>query len=322
MNARLQLLRYILSGAMLHALAVPVYAQDDTNPPPETADASATSDADQSSGTNSTPPKNGQLPGKPYTARVQVDTRTPVTYGDDVVISIWIAPTDGFNLKEVRLHPKGSLSALYQTIEKNTSGQSAPGTECRTSVQNARAGIPFVATCRLTGMSSGLERVFNWNAVLLTGDRQQFEVEVEIREGVRGAATYYEFGAVDFVSPMLSVILGGLLGAGLWTLFLPISVPLPAMPSKQVDSWRTLWTGALDATPQLILRWIAFGSSFVRSTLLGGATALVLIVLAKTTEGLDTPIALQVQDLWGGLLVGIFSAPMSKWIRKKVEKMI
>ncbi|MGH8051275.1 MAG: hypothetical protein ACREPB_11500 [Arenimonas sp.] len=204
--------------------------------------------------------------------------------------------------------------------ESDTSGQTIPGTECRASVQNARAGIPFVATCRLTGFSNGLGRVFNWNAVLLSGDRQQFEVEVVTREGVRGTATYYEFGAVDFVSPMLSVILGGLLGAGLWTLFLPISVPFPTIAPQQIDSWKTLWSRALDAIPQLVLRWITFGTSFMRSTLLGGATALVLIILAKTTEGLDTPIALQVQDLWGGLLVGIFSTPLSKWIRKKVGK--
>lgn len=33
----------------------------------------------------------------------------------------------------------------------------------------------------------------------------------------------------------------------------------------------------------------------------------------------STPIALEINDLWGGLLVGIFSAPLSKWIRTKVE---
>lgn len=256
--------------------------------------------------------------GKPYTSRIQLDTRAPVTYGDDAVISVWVSPTEGFDLNEVRLHPKGVLTSLY-AVDETTEDGMVPGVPCRTSVQRGRIGIPFVATCRMTSIGSGLQRVFNWKAVPLAGGLQQFEVEVVLADGIDDEARYYEFGSLEFASPLFSVVLGGILGAGLWALFLPVSTPLPTIPTAATDGWRVMARRVAKAAPQIALRWTAFAASVIRSAVLGGATALVLIILARTTEGMDTPIALEVNDLWGGLLVGIFSAPLSKWIRKKVE---
>lgn len=246
-------------------------------------------------------------PQKPFSAVILIDVRSPITYGDDVVVSLWINPSENFSLKTVEMHPKGILEKLY--------GQGA----CLTSINEAIAGIPLLVTCRLSAASTGLS---NWNTALLTSARQQFEINILIRKGAQeeDTITFYEFGAAEFVSPMFSVILGGVLGAGLWALFLPMSVPRPDIPVLELKSWKLLSAHAWESAPQLAIRWGLFLITLVQSTVLGGVTALVLIILARTSAGLDTPIALQVNDIWGGLLIGIFSTPLSKWIRSKVEK--
>jgi len=297
-------------------------ATDSNSNPSAQAAAQDTDDGDERTGVSA---------GKPYLARVQVDTKTPATYGDDVVISVWISPSIGLDLEAVRLHPKGELAELYEDSERvldqsytssKPDSREVAGVPCTTSVQSANPNVPILAVCRLKSIAKGAGRIFNWQAVLMSRERQQYEVEVISGQGTDNSVSYFEFGTVDFVSPMLSVVLGGILGAGLWTLFLPISTPLPPAPVQPIENWGVLRRRVWAVLPQLLLRWCAFIAGFIRSTVLGGATALVLIILAKTTEGLDTPIALQVQDLWGGLLVGIFSAPLAKWIRRKVEKVM
>lgn len=310
------------STALLAALlcAHPAFSQAQINDSHDSTSATDTNGDTIDDGSAVSARRGDDIPDKPYTAKIVVDTHSPVTYGDDVVISVWISPLSGFDLKDIRLHPKGALTELYRSTDLDADDKPIPGRACRISVQNAHAGTPLVATCRLTGAATGLRRAFNWNAVLLSSESQQFEIEVIVREGARDTATYYEFGTIEFVSPMLSVIVGGLLGAALWSLFLPISGPRLPTPDVPVNNWMALGRGIWAALPHTLQRMWLFLMSVLRNTALGGVTALVLIILAKTTQGLETPIALQVQDLWGGLLVGIFSTPLSKLVRNKVER--
>jgi hypothetical protein len=54
-------------------------------------------------------------------------------------------------------------------------------------------------------------------------------------------------------------------------------------------------------------------------TVMGGICAVILILLAQSTEGLSPPISIKIQDFWGGVVVGLFSIPLSRWIWTQVQ---
>jgi len=55
-----------------------------------------------------------------------------------------------------------------------------------------------------------------------------------------------------------------------------------------------------------------------RSGLLGGLCAIILILVAGISEGGQPPIAISIEDFWGGVIVGLFSLPIATWIVDKV----
>lgn len=273
---------------------------------------------------------DGTDPGKPFTARLAIDSRTPVDYGDNVVISVWITPHEILEVKDVRIHPKGDLTTIYQSTERLSPdlsdkklyprGELISGASCRTELTSRPAGVPFVATCQLTNLRSGLLRWFDVSALLGSG-RQQVEIEINLQDGT-DTSTYFEFGGVDFVSPKSAVILGGFFGALLWVLFLNMSAPLGTFPLTPIASWKDMFARGMKALPHRSLVFIRKTWLVLRSALLGGATALVLIVMANTTEGFEPPISIRIQDFWGGMMVGLLSVQLSKWIRAKLATIV
>ncbi len=263
---------------------------------------------------------------KPFSARISIDSTTPIDYGDDVVVSIWITPSQGIDMKDVRLHPKGALASIYQAAELVPKDPLAPekggktmvaGVPCRNDFLNRPAGVPFVVSCRLTNDYSDWLGWFDTDTLIGSG-KQQIEVEIVLQKGVDGRVTYYESSNIDFASPKSAVIIGGFFGALLWAFFLTISRSAPTAVPAPVKSWREVFTRASRESPQA---FVGVGRGLwliMRSSLLGSAVALVLIVMAQTTEGFEPPISVRIQDFWGGMMVGILSVPLAKWIREKL----
>ncbi|MEL4177272.1 hypothetical protein [Roseateles sp. PN1] len=53
---------------------------------------------------------------------------------------------------------------------------------------------------------------------------------------------------------------------------------------------------------------------------IGGAiTACMLLVFAQSTKGVVAPVAISVNDFWGGLAIGFFSIPISRWLSRKLQ---
>ena len=41
--------------------------------------------------------------------------------------------------------------------------------------------------------------------------------------------------------------------------------------------------------------------------------------LAQSTDGMDPPISIRIQDFWGGVVVGLLSIPLSRWIGDQIS---
>ena len=261
--------------------------------------------------------------GPPFSARIEIDTRQPVSYGNDVNISVWITPIDTIQLDQVRLHPKGTLAAIYRSKEeipkdlREEGGASmAPGVSCKFNDQSPRPGIPFVVTCELESLENGWNQWFD-PSVLIDSGRQRFEVEISLRDGPGAITTYHEIGTVEFVSPKAAVVLGGFIGALILSFLTFVARPTSSAPV--LTSWREFGERLWKASPQSTASLGFAAWDIVRRALLGGVTAMVLIILAKSSEGFEAPISVQIQDFWGGLLVGLVSVNLAKLVLKKLD---
>lgn len=257
--------------------------------------------------------------GVPFTARLSVESPMPVVYGDDVVVSVLISAQAGLDISAVRIRPKGVLQALYQdaVAGKDEGGELLEaGVDCPVGGGSLTAGQSIIINCRLTGKAVGWKQLFDWNA-LLDARNAQMEVVIDLRDGVDDTSRYYESVSADFVSPKAHVILGGFFGAALWALFLTLPVAAAPIATAEPIRWRALLKSISGALPDLLVRSGSVLSRVLRSALLGGFTALVLIVIAKGTEGLDPPVSVRIQDFWGGMMIGILSTPLAKWLREK-----
>lgn len=260
----------------------------------------------------------------PFTAQIKVDTPAPVDYGDDIVFSVWITPSTGLEMNQVRIHPKGALATIYkhsEIVNTNPVANEKPvlatvnGVPCRLDVLNRPANIPFVATCRLTSMAQGWHRWFDANTLIVPGEGE-VEAEIVLQVGTE-TATYYERKTLPFTSPNSAVITGGFCGALLWALFLALSRPMGRRRELSLASWREVWNAFNSGLPHHLINLILATWDVLRASLLGSFVAMVLIIAAQSTEGFEPPISVHIQDFWGGLMIGILSVPLAKWIREK-----
>ena len=255
-----------------------------------------------------------QASGMPFVARASVDSTMPIVYGDDIVVSLLMTAQAGIDISAVRMRPKGVLRALYEDgSEAKTTGEevSADGVDCPVGSGNLAEGRSIVITCRLTGKAVGWKRWFDWNA-LLDARSAQVEIEVELRDGLEDTPKYYQYVSADFVSPKAHVILGGFFGAALWALFLALPLATPSVANAERIGWKSMLKKIARSFPDLLARYGIGAGGVLRRALLGGLTALVLIVVAKGTEGLQPPISVRIQDFWGGMMIGILSTPLGK----------
>jgi hypothetical protein len=261
-----------------------------------------------------------------FKARIEIDNKQPVSYGDDVHISVWITPHKNLDVDHVRLHPKGNLLTLYHSTEEVRQELSGAqrvtveqGIPCRTRELNHRAGVPFVVSCGMDSLQNGWKQWFDQNSLLDSG-RQRFEIEIALEEGPGAVTRYYEVGSIEFVSPKAAVVLGGFFGALVLSLLTFVSKPIGDPP--KLGSWKEIAVRLRKTSPQRFAS-LGFGAlDVLRKALLGGVTAMVLIILAKSSEGFEAPVSLRIQDFWGGLLVGLISGQLANWVMNKIASLI
>jgi hypothetical protein len=122
---------------------------------------------------------------------------------------------------------------------------------------------------------------------------------------------------LQLAMPEFSVVYGALVGTLLLVMFSTSFSYLQTFPRAPKDL-STLKSQAATYLARLPIRLLLSTAEMVLRAIQGGVVAIILIVLSRTTTEIGAPIAVRVDDFWGGLLVGIFSVPLASWLATKL----
>jgi hypothetical protein len=263
-------------------------------------------------------PKAEVLGVKPFNATLTLNSPSPIVVGDDISVSVRLVANEGIDIERVFISLKGPLSEAYRSADGSRDARVA----CPLGPKSIAPGRSTMINCRLASDASSIKKLFGLTSMVDT-QSAQVEVEIQLKEGLIGADSitqnHFEYVSVGFVSPKTHVIAGGFAGAVLWAIFLALTAPATAAERKRFNGWRSLRNRALARLPDHVA---AFGlglATVSQRAVVGSITALVLIVLAKSTEGMEPPISIRIQDFWGGMMIGILSTPLAKWLREKLS---
>jgi hypothetical protein len=153
----------------------------------------------------------------------------------------------------------------------------------------------------------------------MTPGVQRLALEIPIMGDKATMTWYVEEIPVTFKAPLDAVFVGGLVGAFLLAMFIAVKDRAHApVPMLEISTWvqvRSVVKGLVLWVIQVVPRlW-----RLLLQTVTGGICALILILLAQGTEGMNPPIAIKIQDFWGGVVVGLFSIPLSRWLWTKLQ---
>jgi len=235
-----------------------------------------------------------------------------LAYGDPIVLTVRIKPTaKQLEFSEMELVPLGDLAAIYRAP-----GDGQPTCRWR-SPELVQLGSVGVATCELVPVEhNSLWRPKSW---FVAPGSQHILVKISVVEKAK-PIPYYEEVPIVFRAPLPAIFMGGLAGALLLAIFTAVKVhvttPLDVVVIKDwptfLNAARLLGNWLLNLVPRI---W-----KLLMQTIMGGICAIILILLAQSTEGLSPPIAIKIQDFWGGVVIGLFSIPLSRWIWAKVRE--
>ena len=239
-----------------------------------------------------------------------------LAYGDPIVLTVRITPTQKATaFSDLDLVPLGDLAAIYGPPGDKQGNDKA--TCILKSSELVGAGATAVATCQLVAVEGRrLWRPATW---LLAPGAQRVLVEIPAVGDAAEAIPYYEEVSITFRAPLAAIFMGGLAGALLLALFTAVKerASAPVVPLV-VDDWDS-FVGAARQFAGWLLSLLPRIWKLILQTVMGGICAIILILLAQSTEGLNPPISIKIQDFWGGIVVGLFSIPMSRWIWTQVQ---
>lgn len=122
---------------------------------------------------------------------------------------------------------------------------------------------------------------------------------------------------VRVLPPLVAVFYGGIAGALMLAVFrglAPFRHGVPRRPLVMPGSWREFWHGLVPrafAVARVLALSFAWG-------VLGGISAIMIIILTKASTGELSPIQVEINDFVGGVLVGLLSFPVVNWLEKRL----
>lgn len=252
---------------------------------------------------------------KPFSAVVDIQGAGSIAYLDPLFVAVRITPLRDIDVEAIRVLPLGALKAIYVAP---TDGSDS-GWQCRFGANAGVAERPFVATCEV-GDPVGPARQLWSPTVFYPPSRQKLAVEITLIQA-GNPVSYFEEIFVDLGAPKVGVVYGGFFGAFLLAVFTTLragldrrSDPAPAAaaanPPPVAEPWRRM-VGSAAIVARGVTRILA-------TCVVGGICALVVILLAQVTEGIKPPLSIHVQDFWGGVVVGLFCVPLSRWLAERL----
>lgn len=248
-------------------------------------------------------PEPGPL-SKPYGATIEVQNAGLIAYGDPIFISVRITPLDDLNIESISLLPQGQLAGLYGSEVKDKNGEPTSKWPCAVGILFRPKGVPFSVSCEIRPVF-GLRDYLDPRVILLPSSKHKILVRVTQVEGAEPVEHFEEVFA-DVMPTKASVMVGALIGA----LVLSIFFATYRDPSAPALTWKEFFPRLVSLPLKVI--------DAIRSAVLAAICALILILLADVSEGGQPPISLHVQDFWGGVIVGLFSVPLARWIATRL----
>jgi len=214
------------------------------------------------------------------------------------IISVRNAGTETVTLREAVLKPVGLLGKVYDESECKATfrGKTVPATQTASVVCELPAKpVPL----RVFLNREGQYRLIANVTIASLNDPLSSPLSVKLN------------------APEIAVVYGALFGSILLVMFSTAYSYLrwlPEVPSD-VSALKSQATSFLLRFPiRLVLATIEMTLRAVQ----GAVVAIILIVMTRTTTDIGAPIAVRVDDFWGGLVVGIFSVPLANWLADKL----
>lgn len=252
---------------------------------------------------------------RPFTVSVVGATEPSLVYGDRLVMAVRItSKAEMKSIGQVDLKPLGNLEAIY-------SNNSEPCT--LSGISKATPNVPFILSCTLStdsNFSSDILHISRLSKWLLTPGTQKVLLTIGASKvGKDDDKTYLEEIPISFSAPLGVIFLGGLAGALLLAMFSGVKEGLESKaPKLQVNGLATIAEVA-KRLAEWVLNLLPRVWKAILQTIMGGICAVILILLARGTEGLSPPVSIKIQDFWGGVIVGLFSIPLSQWIWTHIQ---
>lgn len=142
--------------------------------------------------------------------------------------------------------------------------------------------------------------------------------EPSLASGSDGEVVKSPIAHVRINAGLLPICLGGFAGALLFVLFRMASTFL-AISSDRACGGEGAFTAALKAIPTAAWCFCRHIVEAVVFALRGLLVAMIFILLAQALGTSNLPLTVRVEDFWGGVIVGLFSLPLSTWLASKLQ---
>jgi hypothetical protein len=150
--------------------------------------------------------------GKPFAATIDVQTAGALAYGDPIYLAVRITPLEPFDFEAITVSAEGQLASLYASAEADTREWT-----CAVSKGSHPVNIPFQVACEIRPNWS-LAHYLSVPVLLLPSAEHKILLRIaRQREG--NQVEYFEETFVRIKPTKASVMVGGLLGALLLSLF-------------------------------------------------------------------------------------------------------
>lgn len=241
---------------------------------------------------------------------VQVSARIdgPVGYFSPVYIQAQIRSTDGVDAECIRLVARSSIGEIFRgDSDAACDGEQTQWQACKILGPAGQQGVIDVS-CQMDPKLSLIETLTSAR-MLLGPQRQNALLVVNLATGDDTPPRIITTDvAIDLNPPKVAVAYGGFFGAFLLGLFLLLRERVQRNPPTKLPdaNWKAVSTYVWNGTNAVI--------RLLQQAFTGGTVALVIILIARASEGVQPPISVTVQDFWGGTLIGLFSVPLSDWL--------
>lgn len=211
------------------------------------------------------------------------DSTNPRVGDEKISVMLLASSTTGISISEVTAEFTGPPRAFYDKTNCEIMGQG-----------NIDLGSSLPITCGFQGhfdtLGAQISKVFV--------PASEYKLLVRYKRAA-DSANYSSIVDLKVAAPVSSVFAGGVAGSILCVIILALTATL--RQQRRTETAKRPFRARN-------------GKELVYFALRGGLVAICLIYISKVATGSAVPIAVDIKDFYGGIVVGLFSIPLSEWV--------